>query len=54
MSKAGLTASTIGAEVTAAVPLLTTTVLTKTHLCSFLYDSAAAKWVAVATDDQGY
>ena len=35
-------------------PLLTTTVLTKTHLCSFLYDSAAAKWVAVATDDQGY
>ena len=35
-------------------PLLTTTVTTKTHLCSFLYDSVAAKWVAVATDDVGY
>jgi hypothetical protein len=35
-------------------PLLTTTVASKTHLCSFLYDSAAAKWVAVATDDTGY
>ena len=35
-------------------PLLTTTVASKTHLCSFLYDSVAAKWVAVATDDTGY
>jgi hypothetical protein len=35
-------------------PLLATTVANRTHLCSFLYDSAAAKWVAVVTDDVGY
>jgi len=35
-------------------PLLTTTVANKTHLCSFVYDSAIADWVAVATDDVGY
>lgn len=35
-------------------PLLTTTILGKTHLCSFMYDSAAARWIALATDDVGY
>ena len=35
-------------------PLLTTTVASKTHLCSFLYDGTALKWVAVATDEVGY
>lgn len=49
-------AITWGASFTASgvAPLLATTVASKTHLCSFLYDSAAAKWVAVATDDAGY
>ena len=34
--------------------LLTTTVLNKTHLSGFIYDSAAAKWVCVAADSAGY
>ena len=34
--------------------LPTTTVTTKTHLVGFMYDSAAAKWVCVASDWAGY
>lgn len=34
--------------------LLTTTVLNKTHLSGFIYDSTAAKWVCVAADSAGY
>lgn len=37
-----------------ATPLPTTTVLNKTHLIGFIYDSAAAKWVCVAADSIGY
>jgi hypothetical protein len=49
-------AITWGASFSASgvAPLLTTTVASKTHLCSFLYDSVAVKWIAVATDDVGY
>jgi hypothetical protein len=35
-------------------PLLTSTVASKTHMVSFVYDSAAAKWVCMACDDAGY
>ena len=34
--------------------LPTTTVASKTHLIGLLYDSAAAKWVCVASDSTGY
>jgi hypothetical protein len=37
-----------------ASALLATTVVSKTHLCAFIYDSTAAKWVATATDFVGY
>lgn len=36
----------------AALP--TTTVISKTHLVGFIYDSVAAKWVCVAADATGY
>ena len=34
--------------------LLTTTVISKTHFESFVYDSVAAKWVCMAADAAGY
>lgn len=34
--------------------LPTTTVINKTHLIGFMYDSAAAKWVCIAADSAGY
>jgi hypothetical protein len=34
--------------------LLATTVISKTHLVALQYDSAAAKWVCMATDTTGY
>jgi len=34
--------------------LPTTTVVSKTHLVGFIYDSATAKWVCVAADAAGY
>jgi hypothetical protein len=33
---------------------LTTTVVSKTHLVGFIYDSVTAKWVCVAVDTVGY
>ena len=35
-------------------PLPTTTVINKTHLIGFIYDSSVAKWVCVAADTAGY
>lgn len=35
-------------------PLPTTTVVNKTHLIGFIYDSSVAKWVCVAADSAGY
>ena len=37
-----------------AAPLPTTTVISKTHLVGFIYDSVATKWVCVAADAVGY
>jgi hypothetical protein len=37
-----------------AQPLLTTTVINKTHLSGFIYDAVAAKFVCVAADAAGY
>jgi hypothetical protein len=37
-----------------AAALPTTTVVNKTHLVGFIYDSATAKWVCVAVDAAGY
>jgi hypothetical protein len=34
--------------------LLPTTVISKTHVVGFVYDSAAALWVCVAVDAAGY
>jgi hypothetical protein len=34
--------------------LLTTTVISKTHMSLFIYDAAASKWVCVAVDATGY
>lgn len=35
-------------------PLPTTTVVNKTHMIGFIYDSDVAKWVCVAADSAGY
>lgn len=35
-------------------PLPTTTVVNKTHMIGFIYDSSVAKWVCVAADSAGY
>lgn len=37
-----------------AAALPTTTVISKTHLVGFIYDSTAAKWICVAADAAGY
>lgn len=37
-----------------AAALPTTTVVNKTHLVGFIYDSTASKWVCVAADATGY
>lgn len=37
-----------------STPLPTTTVVSKTHLIGFIFDSTAAKWVCVAADSAGY
>lgn len=37
-----------------SVNLLANTVVGKTHLCGFVYDSVTAKWIALATDVVGY
>jgi hypothetical protein len=34
--------------------LLTTTVISKTHMVGFIYDSVVAKWVCAAVDPVGY
>lgn len=44
--------SSFAASGISALP--TTTVISKTHLVGFIYDSATAKWVCVAADTAGY
>lgn len=41
-------------QASGVVPLLSTTVVSKTHMCGFIYDSVVTKWVASATDVVGY